>query len=355
MSTGTVTTHKEQVRRPMRERMQQRGVPYSTELLCRKRVETQTLQLEAQALSIQLAELQATRRDQIKDVAALAGVSVASSSQWRGVADIESEKRFRAEKVNRELKVSFAEQMRIRTRILKTLEKAKALEDIEFVLQLEPKIQRPLCGPNFSELLLDEMSTNLDWLRLDTDMMLSVVDDSTTVSFRWQHIPLKNCIQSSSITPVSCTVQQMGDMLWGHALTTKKALDRSFHYVRRNTPTPLDMNAVASMVEGPLCTNAVTTFRKYDEGDRIIVVGTTKWFLPSGELLLQDYSWTVVSPSPVNRCVIRHCYNLEVAATASNDAAQAQKLMFHAVSGKMRSVYLAIQDNLLRHIDLGQI
>ncbi|KAG6951409.1 hypothetical protein JG687_00013633 [Phytophthora cactorum] len=311
----------------MRERMQQRGVPYSTELLCRKRVETQTLQLEAQALSIQLAELQATRRDQIKDVAALAGVSVASSSQWRGVADIESEKRFRAEKVNRELKVSFAEQMRIRTRILKTLEKAKALEDIEFVLQLEPKIQRPLCGPNFSELLLDEMSTNLDWLRLDTDMMLSVVDDSTT----------------------------MGDMLWGHALTTKKALDRSFHYVRRNTPTPLDMNAVASMVEGPLCTNAVTTFRKYDEGDRIIVVGTTKWFLPSGELLLQDYSWTVVSPSPVNRCVIRHCYNLEVAATASNDAAQAQKLMFHAVSGKMRSVYLAIQDNLLRHIDLGQI
>ncbi|ETM00603.1 hypothetical protein L917_02690 [Phytophthora nicotianae] len=42
------------------------------------------------------------------------------------------------------------------------------------------------------------------------------------------------------------------------------------------TPTPLDMNAVASMIEDVLCSNAVSIVRKYDEGNRIILVGTTK-------------------------------------------------------------------------------
>ncbi|ETN00920.1 hypothetical protein PPTG_17792, partial [Phytophthora nicotianae INRA-310] len=48
----------------------------------------------------------------------------------------------------------------------------------------------------------------------------------------------------------------------------------------------------------PTLHNAASKFRKYDEGNRIILVGTTKWFLPSGELLLQDYNWTVGSRSP---------------------------------------------------------
>ncbi|ETN14540.1 hypothetical protein PPTG_22145 [Phytophthora nicotianae INRA-310] len=104
------------------------------------------------------------------------------------------------------------------------------------------------------------------------------------------------------------------------------------------------MNAVALMVEGVLCSNAVSKFRKYDEGNRIILVGTTKWFLPSGELHLQYYNWTVVSPSPFSRlgaCVMRHYYKLEMTKTLSKESGQTQKLMFDGLSDKMRCFYQA--------------
>ncbi|ETP24055.1 hypothetical protein F441_02894 [Phytophthora nicotianae CJ01A1] len=340
----------------MMERKRLRGVPYSTQLQRRKRVWTNALQLEVQALSSQLAELQAARQDRIKDVATGTNDSDTSTSRWRGLATIESEKRCRAEKLNRELKSLLTEQLKLRAPVLKMIRRKEVLEGIEFVLQLQPKVQQPLREPNFGDLVLDEMESSLDWLRLDTDTMLSAMDDSTKISFRWQHIPLSNCIQSSSITPVSCTVQQIGEMLWRHASNTKKASDSSFRYVRRKTPTPLDMNAVASMVEGVLCSNAVTTFRKYDEGDRIILVGSTKWFLPSGQLLLQDYSWTVISPSPGNgqeACMMRHCYKLEMARPSPTCITEEQKLMFHTVSSKMRNAYQAMQDHLLSSAVLG--
>ncbi|EEY67350.1 uncharacterized protein PITG_04360 [Phytophthora infestans T30-4] len=242
-------------RRPTRGRKRVSDVPYSTELLRRKRVEAQTLLLEVQTLSTHLATLQEVRRHQINAVSTTTKGSSVSVTQWRGEAAIESEKRCRAEKLNRELKVLLAEQMKLRGPILKALEKTDALQ------------------------------------------------------------------------------------------------------IRRKTPTPLDMNAEASIVEGQLCNNAVATFRKYDEGDRIILVGTTKWFRPSGELLLQDYNWTVISQSPITpleACVARHCYKLEMTATSSIEASRAQKLLFHIVSSKMRCLYQDMQDVLLNSVDLVQ-
>ncbi|KAF4147319.1 hypothetical protein GN958_ATG03499 [Phytophthora infestans] len=234
-------------RRPTRGRKRVSDVPYSTELLRRKRVEAQTLLLEVQTLSTHLAKLQEMRRHQINAVSTTTKGSSVSMTQWRGEAAIESEKRCRAEKLNRELK--------------------------------------------------------------------------------------------------DCGSQWMATNEFGHV------------QIRRKTPTPLDMNAEASIVEGQLCNNAVATFRKYDEGDRIILVGTTKWFRPSGELLLQDYNWTVISQSPITpleACVARHCYKLEMTATSSIEASRAQKLLFHIVSSKMRCLYQDMQDVLLNSVDLVQ-
>ncbi|KAF4032140.1 hypothetical protein GN244_ATG15990 [Phytophthora infestans] len=259
-------------RRPTRGRKRVSDVPYSTELLRRKRVEAQTLLLEVQTLSTHLAKLQEMRRHQINAVSTTTKGSSVSMTQWRGEAAIESEKRCRAEKLNRELKVLLAEQMKLRGPILKALEKTDALQD---------------CGSQW-------MATNE----------------------------------------------------FGHV------------QIRRKTPTPLDMNAEASIVEGQLCNNAVATFRKYDEGDRIILVGTTKWFRPSGELLLQDYNWTVISQSPITpleACVARHCYKLEMTATSSIEASRAQKLLFHTVSSKMRYLCQEMQDVLLNSVDLVRV
>ncbi|ETN14541.1 hypothetical protein PPTG_22146 [Phytophthora nicotianae INRA-310] len=187
---------KKKTRRPKKKRTRVRGVPYSMELCVASA--SQTLQLEAQALSIQLVDLQAARRNQIKDIVIVAGCSVLSTSQWRSLAAIESEKRCQAEKLNRELKVLLSEQMSIRANPEDSRE--------DSCVSGPPNIQRPILGLNFSEYVLDEMLNSLDWLRLDTDTMLSAMDDSTKISFRWQHMPLSNCIRSTSITPVRCSM-----------------------------------------------------------------------------------------------------------------------------------------------------
>lgn len=97
MEDGT----KERPRRPKKERKRVvGGVPYSTELVRRKRIETQTLQLEAQTLAVQLAELQTARREDTKHVTTLTNQDTANTSQWRSVAALESERRLRSDKAN---------------------------------------------------------------------------------------------------------------------------------------------------------------------------------------------------------------------------------------------------------------
>ncbi|KAK1942522.1 hypothetical protein P3T76_006021 [Phytophthora citrophthora] len=321
------------------------GLPYSTELLRRKRHETNVLRLEAEALSVQLKELQRLRRETSTEVT----LARSCPSVWRPVAATESAKRVRSQKTNRELKALLTELTKIRDPVLKTLIKTNALQDMDFVFQL-PEIERPPPQVNFSETVLEEMTSSLDWLRLDTDTMLPVLDDNITVSFRWQDVPSLNCIQASSITPIFSRAEEIGEMIWRHARNTNKQTDEAFRYIRRKAPTPIDMNAVALMVEGLLCNNVISTYRKYDEGDRIIIVGTTKWFLPSGEFVLQDYNWTVISPTATaagEMCVMRHYYKLEMATTSSEEAAQAQQPVFRAVCSKMRNLHQVMQDKLL--------
>ncbi|OWZ12624.1 hypothetical protein PHMEG_00014182 [Phytophthora megakarya] len=321
------------------------GVPYSSQLVRRKRLEAQTLQLEAEELTAQLVNLQARRRD-----VSTRTTLEQSSPRTAHTVTIEVQKLQQSQKMNRTLKVMLVELHKLCAPFAATLGKTNTLQDMEFVFNLRTKVDRPLVEIAFSDKVVNEMSMSLDWLRLDTDTMLAGVDCISNVSFRWHNFPARNCIEATSITPVGCSAQELGDMVWHHATNTEKDTDKAFHCIKRKMPNPLDMNAVAAMVEGLLRVNIVTTFRKYDEGNRIILVGTTKWFLPSGELLLQDYNWTVLLPSPVEPLrlsVMKIFYKLEMTATQSDRAAESQQTLFQAVSTKMRGFHLATQDNLL--------
>lgn len=113
------------------------------------------------------------------------------------------------------------------------------------------------------------------------------------------------------------------------------------------------MNSVATLREGLQWINSVCTFRRYDDGGHIVLVGTTRWFLPTGNLVLQDYNWTVISPSATNskdECVIRNCYRLE---TPSGLPAEipAHKMIFDLVGNKMRIIAQSSQDILLSRAD----
>ncbi|EGZ08033.1 hypothetical protein PHYSODRAFT_339908 [Phytophthora sojae] len=269
------------------------GVPFSALLVRRKREELQTLRLEADTLTDQLSHLQAAR---LHHSAALASPSTSSGDRWRSAAAAEGEKRQHAEKTNRKLKVKLAELMKIRAPVLSALDRYQALKDLDFVLQLQPKVYRPPREARLSDAVLEELTNNLDCLRLDTDTVFPVMESSMKVSFRSQSLPESNCIQASSITPVAGSSREIGEMLWLHASKKKRETDKLFHYVHRKSPSPLDVNVEASFVEGSLCVNSVSTFRRYDEGDRILLVGMIKWFV--GKLVLRDYNWTVISASP---------------------------------------------------------
>ncbi|KAG6614587.1 uncharacterized protein IUM83_04080 [Phytophthora cinnamomi] len=325
------------------------GEPYTTSLLRRKRRELQTLRLETEVLGAQLSQLRAARQ--------LSLPVLDGATQWRSVATTQRELRWRAEKTNRELKVMLAEQQQLRAQILRILQKTQPLEGLDFVLQLQPKVDRPPREASFGDALLEEMCSRLDWLRLDTDVVFPVVERDTKVSFRWQLMPESNCIHLSLITPVACSAQALGVMLqavgdkvWQYTTSSKRDTDKSFHSVRRKTPTPLDVNVVASLHEGSLGANSVTTYRRYDEGDRVVQVGITKWFLSTGQFVFEDYNWTVISTSPedpLRSCVMKNFYKSEMTPDVPAHAAQAQQMVFRTIGDKMRSFCQSIQDHLL--------
>ncbi|KAE9273116.1 hypothetical protein PF008_g29927 [Phytophthora fragariae] len=301
------------------------GVPYSTEFCRRRRLEVQTLQVEAETLAAQLSELQANGAA----APACQCPSTASSTQWRSAAVVERGKRKCAEEINRRLKATLEELTKLHDSFLRALNKPQTLKDLDFVAQMEPNIDRPPSQRRFSDTVLKEMCNNLDWLRLDTDTVFPLVENGPNVSFCWQFVPDTNSIQASSITPVACSVHELGEMLWRRASNSGRETDKAFRYIQRKSPSPLDVNVVASLLEGLLCVNSVSTYRRYDEGDRVILVGTTKWFLSTGELVLQDFNWTVISglpEDPLHSCVSRNFYKLERAPNAPTHTEQAERL-----------------------------
>ncbi|KAG6594084.1 uncharacterized protein IUM83_19698 [Phytophthora cinnamomi] len=344
------------------------GEPYTTAVLRRKRRELQMLRLEAEALGEQLSQLRATRELYYVPVpVAVDGAAVvdahASATRWRSVAIAQRELRWRAEKTNQKLKAMLAEQQavdqQLRKQILKALQKTQPLEGLDFVLQLQPKVDRPPREASFGDALLEEMCNKLDWLRLDTDAVFPVVESNTKVSFRWQLMPESNCVQVNLITPVACSAQALGDMLhalgdklWPYPTNTKRDTNKLCHSVRRKTPRPLDVNVIASLHEDSLSVNALTTYRRYDEGKRLVLVGITKWFLSTGQFVFEDYNWVVISASPedpLRSCVMKNFCKSEMTPDVPAHAAQAQQIVFRTIGDKMRNFRQSRQDYLLNN------
>ncbi|KAJ8571497.1 hypothetical protein ON010_g5339 [Phytophthora cinnamomi] len=171
-----------------------------------------------------------------------------------------------------------------------------------------------------------------------------------------------NCAHLSVTTPVAFSAQALGDnisehimlqaladMVWQYVMSSKRDADKLFHSVRRKSPTPVDFNVVTALHVGSLGANSLTTYRRYDEGDRVVMVGTTKWFLSTGQFVFEDYNWTVMSASPedpLRSCVMKSFYKSEMTPDVPAHAAQAQQVVFRTIGDKMRSFRQSIQDHL---------
>ncbi|KAL4092744.1 hypothetical protein PRIC1_011735 [Phytophthora ramorum] len=326
------------------------AVPYSTDLQRRKRREARGLRSEENELRAQLAELRSARQEHVRNAAALA-TQPGTMNQWRSRAVLENEKRARAERINRELKDILEPQMQIRSAIWN---------------ELHPLVDKPLYNINFNDAALAELTNSLESLRMMTDVVIPLVDTSVTISFRSQRSrqgAVGVCMETRSITPMTCTVQESGDLVWYYIAKINKNDNQSFGKIIKWNPTLCDVNSVASLHEGPTSVNAVNAFRMYNEGTRMVLVGKTKWLLPNEGLLFEDQSWTVISPSltdPTEVCVSQNYYRIEAktsgfTSTISMAALEAQKMVFDAIGEKMRIMNQSMQDMFLTCNDLSRL
>ncbi|KAG6613748.1 uncharacterized protein IUM83_18521 [Phytophthora cinnamomi] len=342
-------------------------VRYTTSLQRRKKAELKSLREEARKLNAQLEKLQLSRLNHI-------GIAPDTAQQpqnghlsvWRSLATIESEGRERAERTNRELKAIMANQLRVHASIQKLLGRSNVLEGMDFVFQLQPTYDQPLSPLDFSDAILSDLSNSLGALRQEVDQVFPALGGNLAIacsSQTKQHETRGNCFETSSITPLACSVQNTGMKLWHH-ITTKKNEDvqKSFRFVRTRNSNCIERNCMASLPDGNdtvLHLDGVNIVRKYEETNRTVLVGTTTWFLPTGGLQFEDHHWTIISPSPTDpqhASVVQSCYQLRVkhvdtASVLPVDLARVEGVVLPSIGKKLRNVLQLQQNVLLENAD----
>ncbi|KAG7376408.1 hypothetical protein PHYPSEUDO_013586 [Phytophthora pseudosyringae] len=348
-----------------KDRRQKEGpVRYTTNLQRRKKAELKALREEAHRLNTQLEHLQLARLSHIGLVPVFSPQD-SNPSVWRSLAMIESEARERAERTNRELKSIMANQIMVNSSIRKILGRSNLLVGMDFVFEPQPRSDRPLQQVDFSDAILIELSSSLERLRLETDKVFPTLEENLSImcsSRSKHHESGRNCVETTSITPMACSMQKAAEILWRH-ITTKKNKDtqKSFRFVRTRNPYSLERSCMISLPDGNNLLNldGVNIVYKYEETNRIILVGTTTWFLPTGGLQFEDHLWTVISPSPNNPLhvsVVRSCYQLQVkhvvtASVLPLDVGHIEEVVLNSIGRKLRNVLQLQQNELLEQVD----
>ncbi|OWZ20895.1 hypothetical protein PHMEG_0004645 [Phytophthora megakarya] len=316
-------------------------LPYSTELQRRKKAELQALQSEEQYLTAQLSHF-ARSAGNIKLVDSGTHSSVDKDKRkWYIQAMAECEERVRAERQNREMKTLLLQQFKTFQSIRKLLGQSDTLEGMGFVERLQPTADRPFFQLDFSDPILSELASNLERLCLQAEVVLPDTKDALTVAFRTQNkFHDRDCFEMTSTTPLACSAQEAGDILW-RFISNKddEAAEKSF-------------SCIASLLvqdsnDNPLYVEAVSTFRKYQEKSREIIVGSMSWLLPTERLDYEGSYWAIISPSSTDSghsSTVRFCYRLLVKDVGSQSATRTQEIM-NCIGNQVRC-YLQLQQDI---------
>ncbi|ETL47498.1 hypothetical protein L916_02761 [Phytophthora nicotianae] len=185
--------------------------------------------------------------------------------------------------------------------------------DVGLLHKRKPRSEIPLFQHNFCEEITEELANEVNNLYHETSAVLPAVDTSTLVAYRCQSFPLLSCAEITASTPVGLSVQETEELLW-----------KSVHHY-----------------DSQECCQRRRIQRKIR-----LCVGAARWFFASVGLVLQDFNWTVISPSPTNPkygSVIREFYKLE--ATAVTQAkTQVQKTILDLVGNRMRIITQSMQE-----------
>ncbi|KAJ8524158.1 hypothetical protein ON010_g16960 [Phytophthora cinnamomi] len=274
-SQNEASTKKHKVRRRTAD-----SLPYSTAAQRRKKEELCALRLEAQRLSVKLAHLVQ------KESAGNKANAEHEELKWRGRAIIECGNRVSSEQTNQKLKAILLQQFKVFQSARKLLGKSGVLE---------------------------------------VDAVVPAMTDFFAIGF---HTKERNSattgdwIEINSITPLSASVQDATDILWrcisnrdndAAAKTPSFARERNPQYREETCENScITSHLMDSADSDALYVDAVSTFRKYRQQKRTVIVGSMRWLLPTEGLEFGGEYWSLVSPSPTNPSTIRFCYRLHL-------------------------------------------
>ncbi|KAJ8530487.1 hypothetical protein ON010_g14425 [Phytophthora cinnamomi] len=185
-------------------------------------------------------------------------------------------KRQRSERLNRKLKSILESQAQVHStyEIVSTHESCRWLsygQGIEVVFRDQPTAGRDAIQLDFNASSFAELSHSVETMRLEVDNVLPALNDCSTLAFCSQQ-PRKN------------------------RDTTKS----SFCRIRKKKCTPDQVNGVVALLDGAQRVDGVSVFRRFEEGDRTILLGATLWTFRDEGFQFEDRSWTVISPSPMD-------------------------------------------------------
>ncbi|ETI40739.1 hypothetical protein F443_13971 [Phytophthora nicotianae P1569] len=302
----TSESHRETKERPSRDRQSRNlSVPYTTALQRRQRAELERLRVEVRVLEAHFFRSLRKRGPQLKDA------SEASRRQWgRLLANATHAKQQSAETDNKALKAILADQQKLQAAMIKVIISITQKRSKNSILCLTFNLKHPV---------------------------FPAVHSSTVVSLRCERFCRENgrcSIKTSSITPIASSAPHIGDIVWGHAIKEGDA-NCVFGGVRKQNPSPLEMDTVATLEYGHETIYNICTFRQYANGPQHVLVIT----IPS-------------ATEPEHACIMQNCYQLDVASASIDEA---KKMAFNAIGNKMRLLIQSSQDYYLSSQDFGWI
>ncbi|GMF33497.1 unnamed protein product [Phytophthora fragariaefolia] len=221
------------------------GLPYSTDLQRRRNAELKQLRLAEQQLRVQLNLLRECPATITTELAAALPEIQDKVLEWRKRAITNCEDRVRAQRKNKEFKRALRQQFKLFESIRKELSQSGVLYGLDFLNCIKPTADRPLLQVDFSKLVLDELACSLTQMYVGSSDMVPTAEDNQVVTFHSRtrlDDSMGLLFETTSVTPLACTVREAGDILWRYATNNDGAdNEKAFNCVGVPQGTALSM------------------------------------------------------------------------------------------------------------------
>ncbi|KAE9311487.1 hypothetical protein PR003_g19998 [Phytophthora rubi] len=318
----------------------------STVLQRRKKAEILALRFQVEQLEAQLEQLKqvpgATYAVAVEDAMLLSQKAEHGAITWAEQAALQCRRRLEAEQTNCKLRSVVASQINVSEALRTVLQRAAAMEGMDF---LHPEPCRPLVDGLAGSLALLERRAEGLYLESDSVYRPGVMQLTSVQAMEKHSELLGKTVEIVSTTPMMCPLKEASDTLWKWFSLTKSLGDRP-NILQRSYTLILESQI------GPLEFQKQNFVRRYEEGDRVVIVWTDTLRLPQYQLQFRNQSWLFITPSadaPKETSVLRTYQQVFIdyeAGQPFEETSFPQELAFEEVIKLYRN-YMQSQQNMM--------